>query len=150
MSSFLVRAAQRRTVRRSVRFNCQVVRERDFRLVAVRGIDLSPDGMLVECDHADVAAGDELIVSFNVPQTRWWFDSETRVTRVIEGRRPADDCRALGLRFLTLDGISRALVTAKLRGVPPPVPARSARVDYAGSVRRVFGSDAESVFEFVV
>src|SRR5215472_1764360 len=40
MSSILVRRHQRRTLRRTVRLDCQVVRERDFRLIARRVVDL--------------------------------------------------------------------------------------------------------------
>jgi hypothetical protein len=129
----LVHARQRRAIRRAVPVDCQVVRERDFRLVADRGVDLSPDGMLVEA-HGRVLTGEPVIVSFRLPRTRWWFDAEATVARVVHGRRPTDKGRCYGLAFDGLDESVRMLLDCALRGTPPPLPAREPRVDYAATI----------------
>ncbi len=61
-----VRKNEHREVRRAVTLDCQVVRERDFRLVAKRMLDVSPDGMLVAVDEP-LEPGERLIVSFHAP-----------------------------------------------------------------------------------
>jgi hypothetical protein len=43
----IVLANDRRTMRRNVHVDCQVVRERDFKLLGERTLDLSTHGMLV-------------------------------------------------------------------------------------------------------
>jgi hypothetical protein len=147
MSSFLVRRRQRRSMRRSVRVDCQVVREHDFRLIARRAVDLSDAGMLVlseaygspdarrlEGRRLDVLTGEEVLVSFRAPFTRLWFDCAATVARVIHGRRAEDWGACLGLSF-EMDEVARSFLRADLRGLPPPIPAREMRIDYAETVR---------------
>lgn len=129
----LVPASQRRAVRRAIPFECQVVRERDFRLVGRWGLDLSSDGMLVVSD-ARLLTGEELVVSFRVPRTNAWIDCEATVARVVHGRRPGDRARGLGLSFQSIDAMTRWNLRGALRGLPPPLPARERRVDYAATV----------------
>ena len=74
--SFLAHANDRREIRRRVSLFCRVVRERDFKLVGTRAIDLSPDGMLVMAIR-DVEPGDSLIVSFRATELGLWFDAES-------------------------------------------------------------------------
>jgi hypothetical protein len=131
----LLPAASRTKVRRAVRLPCQVVDEaRGFVEVARLALDLSPDGMLVECDDERVGIGDELLVSFRAPRSSLWIDAAAFVARVVHGRRRADHGRCLGLRFLDFDPAMRAALASTLEGLPPPVPARRTRVDYAGTV----------------
>lgn len=129
----LVHANQRTTVRRAVQVECQVVRERDFKLVGRWGLDISSDGMLVVSD-ARVLTGEDVIVSFRVPRTHHWIDCEATVARVVHGRRPRDRARGLGLEFHSLDGDTRWQIRAALRDIPPPLPARAPRVDYAATI----------------
>ena len=124
----------RREVRRAVGLTCQVVRERDFRLIADQAIDLSPDGMLVSSDH-DMAVGENLIVSFKATQLGLWFDTEASVARIIKGRRPGDRGAGIGLSFSTLDRVKRLILRGHLRRVPPPLPRRSQRIDWTATVR---------------
>ncbi len=127
-------------MRRSVRIECQVVREHDFKLVGSRAIDLSPEGMLL-LSEARVLTGEELIVAFRAPSTRRWMDCMATVARVIHGRRPGDWGTCLGVSFEMMDDAMRARLRAELRGIPPPMPARAARIDYAATVSRAaFGS----------
>jgi hypothetical protein len=152
MSSILVRRRQRKALRRSVRIDCQVVRERDFTLIGRRAVDLSDGGMLVLSEPCwpsssrarspdlDVLTGEDMVVSFRAPATRLWFDCAATVARVIHGRRPEDWGPCLGLSF-DLDEVNRARLGAELRGLPPPLPAREPRIDYARTVHEVaFGN----------
>jgi hypothetical protein len=133
MLGTLVHAQQRRALRRSIRVDCQVVRERDFRLVGSRGIDLSPKGMLV-LSQEPVLTGEPLFVSFRLPQGLYWFDSQATVARVVHGRRPGDMARSFGVEFETLDPDCQWFLGLALRRVPPPLPKRERRIDYASSV----------------
>ena len=85
---------------------CQVVRERDFKLVARQTLDLSSAGMLVRPD-CQVLTGEPLLITFQVPLGgHTWFDAEAVVARVIHGRRPSDRGPALGLAFTQVDLVS--------------------------------------------
>ncbi|MBK6691111.1 MAG: PilZ domain-containing protein [Myxococcales bacterium] len=132
----MVPMEQRRAARRSVVVECQVVRERDFRLVGESTLDLSPEGMLVLTNDR-VLTGEDLLVSFRTPILGTWFDAEARVARVVHGRRPGDFGRALGLRFKRLDRIAKSLLEASLSTYRPSPPSRAPRVDYAESVTRI-------------
>jgi hypothetical protein len=133
MLGTLVHASQRRALRRSAFVHCQVVRDRDFRLVGSHAVDVSPMGMLVASDEA-VLTGEPVLVSFRLPRSLYWFDAQATVARVVHGRRPGDRGRCLGLEFDALDLDAQLFLRQALRGVPPPLPARAQRVDYAASV----------------
>lgn len=131
-----VHAQQRQAIRRAVQIPCQVVRERDFKLIGARTLDLSPEGMLVKSE-ADVRPDEKLIVSFKLTAFNLWFDTEAVVARVVAGRRPGDRGRCLGVSFRGLDAIARHILRGNLRKVPPPVPRRERRLDYAATVRHI-------------
>ncbi|HEY1697359.1 MAG TPA: PilZ domain-containing protein [Polyangiaceae bacterium] len=133
LSSTLVHVQQRRILRRSLRVDCQVVREHDFKLLGSRGVDLSPDGMLVMAQER-VLTGEPVVVSFRLPRSSYWFDAEATVARVVHGRRPGDLGRCFGLSFESIEPDVQAFLRRALRGVPPPLPTREPRVDYAASV----------------
>lgn len=133
MSGTLVHAQQRRVLRRAVRVECQIVRERDFRLVGSRAVDLSPQGMLVMAQEP-ILTGEPLVVSFKLPRSDWWFDTEATVARIIHGRRPGDVGRCFGVEFETLEPEVQVFLRSALRGVPPPLPTREPRIDYAASI----------------
>jgi hypothetical protein len=137
--SFIVHKNTRREVRRSIPLTCRVVRERDFRLLGTRALDVSPDGMLV-MSVRDAEPGDTLIVSFRATELGIWFDAEAVVSRVVRGRRSRDRGRCLGIRFTKFDAVSRLVLRSHLRRTAPPVPARppsDARIDYAATVKRI-------------
>jgi c-di-GMP-binding flagellar brake protein YcgR len=128
----------RKSTRHHVRIDCQVVREADFELVGHRTLDLSPGGMLVRVEpKSDVKIGDRMIVSFQATSLGIWFDSQAEVTRVVRGRRPEDEGRAFGLKFVDMQPISKLILRGHLRRVPPPVPQRPRRIDYAATIRQV-------------
>ena len=134
MGSILVPVSDRQALRRAVRFDCQVVRDRDFKLLGEWALDVSNDGMLV-VSNADVLTGEDVIVSFKVPRSTLYVDAEATVARVVHGRRPSDrHRRALGLRFARLDDAALWAMRTGLRSIPPPLPARRPRIDYAASV----------------
>ncbi len=133
---FFVPRNQRVSTRHAVELSCQVVRERDFRLVGDTTLDLSAEGMLVR-SVADLTPGEDVLVSFHAKKLGIWFDMDARVARVIRGRRPTDRGRAIGLRFHDISPISRLILRGHLRRLPPPVPRREVRVDYAETVRRI-------------
>ncbi len=111
-----------RTIRRSVRIPCQLVRERDFRLVGRHLIDLSIDGMLVLSDRP-VLTGTTTLVSLKVPfGSPIWLDAEAVVTRVLHGRRASDRGRALGLSFTWVDEVARAALERALEWFPAAAP----------------------------
>ncbi len=117
---------RRKILRRALRTRCQAVAMDGFRLIGDRVLDLSPHGMLVAAD-AEIAAGEEMVVSFQMPETGEWIDAEAKVARVIEGWRPFDPGYAMGLQFTQIDLDARLKLREQLQGVPPPVPTRSLR-----------------------
>jgi hypothetical protein len=107
-----------------VKIECQVVRERDFSLIADRVVDLSASGALV--GPADPAlTGERLIVSFRIPRSSRWIDAEATVSRVVHGRRPGEFSRSLAIEFEALDSLSRFMLEEALRVVPPAPPKSS-------------------------
>ncbi len=121
-----------RSIRHTARFDCQVVRLHDFKLVADRIEDLSGDGMLV--GPADpVLTGEELIVSFQLPGLRDYIDVDAVVTRVVHGRRPGECRRGLGLSYVGLSRFQQLLLNAYIRRLPP-VPPRYRRGVWRGQV----------------
>ena len=124
MSAILSRPLPRRAFRRYVRLDCQVVRERDFRLIAELAIDLSTDGMQV-ITKEPILSGEEVIVSFKPPRSNVWVDAQATVARVVHGRRPSDrGRRCLGLSFHAMDSNEQSILWECLRGLPAPEPAR--------------------------
>ena len=136
--SSVMKSPQRRALRREIRLVCQAVSEPAFQLVGRRALDLSPAGMLLESD-ADVRVGDVLLVSFRAPRSALYVDASARVVRIVEGRRPRDHGRCLGLRFEGLDAVTRCVLAESLVGLPPPLPRRSAPRDHAATVRAITG-----------
>lgn len=124
---------QRSSMRHAIQLPCQVVREKDFRLLGATTLDLSPDGMRVGSEQ-DVAVGDKVLVSFRAPTpVELWFDTDATVTRIEHGRRPKDKGRALGLEFGNLSEVARLVLRGNLRRLAPPVPRRDKRIDYAAT-----------------
>lgn len=117
--------AQRRSTRHAVRLECQVVRERDFQLVADRIVNLSATGLMVS--PADPAlTGEKLIVSFQIPHSGYWVDAEATVARVVHGRRPGEHTRGLALELENVEEISQMLLGRALRRCPPSPPGHRA------------------------
>jgi hypothetical protein len=125
-----------RPSRHSVRIPCQIVRERDFVLVADRIDNLSVTGMMAS--PADlVLTGEKLIVSFQTPGWGLWIDTEATVARVIHGRRPGEFTRALGLEFDKLTDWQRFVLEKNLRWVPPTPPSTARGPSGAIAMERI-------------
>lgn len=139
MGSILIPVSQRRAIRHAARVTCQVVRERDFKLLSEQAVDLSIGGMLILTDER-VLTGEDVIISLRAPGIGSWFDAQGTIARVVHGRRPSDFGRALGVRFHGLDMVSRSYLRAGLRSLPPAIPAREPRIDYAASVSNIMNS----------
>src|SRR5258706_8375747 len=115
----------RRSTRHSVQLACQVVRERDFQLIAHRIVNLSATGLMVS--PADPAlTGERLIVSFQIPHSGYWVDAEATVARVVHGRRPGEYTRGLALELENVEEISQMLLGRALGRCPPAPPGHRA------------------------
>ncbi len=136
MHSVLRTASDRLALRRGVRIPCQIVEEDGFTLLARECFDLSVKGMGVRA-IAPAPIGTPLIVSFRIPGSSFQCDFEGRVARIVWGRRREDRYPCLGIALLAMDPLSRAVLSARLRGVPPPTPQRRVRIDYAASVAAI-------------
>jgi hypothetical protein len=117
----------RNSFRRAVRLPCQVVRERDFKLIADTALDLSTEGMLVTTRRR-VLTGETVIVSFRSMRLGRWFDAEASVARVVHGRRSSDPGHALGLAFHGTTPDFTDGLFQHLRRLPPTRPARTRAV----------------------
>lgn len=115
------RSSRRVSTRRGVTLPCQAVRERDFKLIADRTLDISVDGLLLPVEE-HILTGETLILSFPIPGM--WIDAEATVTRVVHNRRPGDDGLACGVLFDVITPSARAALAGFLHGKPPPLPRR--------------------------
>jgi hypothetical protein len=128
-----------RPSRHTVQIPCQVVRERDFRLIADGIENLSVTGMLVTPADS-VLTGERLIVSFQSPRWGIWIDGEATVARVIHGRRQGEYTRKLGLQFEWLDAWSRYVLENNLRWIPVAPPGASRHTKSAICAGRILAA----------
>jgi hypothetical protein len=124
----------RSTVRRAVQIGCSVRSELWDGPAPFLATDLSPDGLRL-CSPLALPEGEDVVVTFTPP--RWPEESGplnvvARVEHVALPRRKSDPLVAgmpgeagMGLSFLHIDPTQRALLHLVLRGLPPPLPARS-------------------------
>lgn len=89
-----------------MRMPCQVVRERDFKLVATSVMNVSETGLFVDADEP-VRFGDKIIVTFYSPAIKQWIDAEGTVTRISHGPRWMARKQAFGVEFDRIDEGSR-------------------------------------------
>jgi PilZ domain-containing protein len=145
---------RRGEMRRALRLGCRV-RRRDGRLVGDRTADLSPQGMLLFSDER-LEPDAELVVCFQATELPLWFDTRATLRRVVEGRRPGDGGRALGLKFDSLPAVSRLILRGHLGKAPQTVPKREPPpelvprrpFDYADAVLRTMLEPCEDEEEF--
>jgi PilZ domain len=121
---------RRGEMRRAARLGVTVRRMDSWRLIGDRTLDLSPQGMLVLSDER-LDWGTELVVSFQATELPIWFDTLATVTRVIEGRRPGDAGRAIGVHFETLPAVSRLILRGHLKRHPPVLSRRERPMELA-------------------
>ena len=125
---------RRHEIRRNARLSCRVRRIEDWRLLGDRTVDLSPRGMLVLSDER-VEEGTPLVVSFQATDLPIWFDTCATIARVVEGRRPSDSGRALGVEFESLPALQRLLLRGYLRRLPATAAQREPPPGIAGGGR---------------
>jgi hypothetical protein len=116
----------RRSFRRFVRIDCQVVREHDFRLVGDLALDLSTKGMLVRA-RTRVLTGEELLVAFRPPRCNRWIDSRATIASVVHGLLPGDAWLSFGIEFHGMEMEHEGLLFEQLRGMVAPDAARPPR-----------------------
>jgi hypothetical protein len=118
--------SRRRALRRAVRFECQLQSDLWDGPVPFLVTDLSPFGMWLD-SPLPLHPGERVVVAFRPPS---WPDeapalsTEARVARSGLRRRRADRpvASGMGLRFGSLDDVTRAALADRLRGLPPPLP----------------------------
>lgn len=128
---------RRGTRRHAVSTACEGVLERGFTLIGRSLLDVSTEGAFLLTDVDDVEIGEEVFLAFRVPRTRTWMDARSIVVRKSRGLRRDDFGKGVGLRFIEMDGIDRALLSAAIVRLPPPIPTRPRFIDYASFVRDV-------------
>lgn len=129
-------AAQRRGLRRSISTHCQVVTDEGFRLLGEETLDVSDKGLLV-ASRASACLGEKVFVSLRLPRGQTWIDAEGTIVRVVRGLRNGDSGRGFGIRFERIDDFDLILLRSALDGVPPTVPSRRVRPDYAATVANI-------------
>lgn len=126
---------QRREIRRhAVHLPCEAVRESGFRRIGGRILDLADDGCFVVTDTIALDLGEEVFLSFQAPRTRQWMDARGVVRRRSRGLRRDDHPMGLGLELVDMSPVERAILSASLTRLPPPIPTRRATPDYASFV----------------
>lgn len=136
MDQSIAYRSERRSLRHAAELICHVVRERGFVHIGGSTLDISTDGMRV-CSDADVAVGDEVVLSVRLPRGRHWIDAQGVIVRIERGVRDGDLGRAIAIAFTAIDPVDRAMLAGATAAVPPPVPRRSVRRDYAATIRAV-------------
>jgi Tfp pilus assembly protein PilZ len=126
----------RLSLRKRAHVPCQAVAEDGFRLLGAQLLDVSPKGALV-ASNGTARLGEPVLLSLRVPGTRHWIDAEGRVSRVVRGTRTSDRGPAIGIELTRMDALDRAMLMGAIETLPPAVPARKLRRDYASAVRAI-------------
>jgi c-di-GMP-binding flagellar brake protein YcgR len=125
-------------VRKSLR--CEIVRERDFRLISRELVDISRTGARL-ITHEAILTGEELVLSFSDDRGRVFVDAEAEVVRVVHGRRPNDrlertrGARTLGIRFSALPGESAKHLESMLGSLAVAAARRNEALRLTGAPR---------------
>ena len=128
---------RRGTSRHAVSVACEGVREIGFSLIGRKLLDLSAEGAFLATNAEGIALGEEIFLSFRAPRTRCWMDARALVVRKSRALRKDDLTKGVGLYFMEMDSIDRAVLSAAIAHLPPPIPSRPRFVDYAGFIRDV-------------
>lgn len=133
MEYSLAYRTDRRTIRHAAQLDCHVVAERGFRRLGSKTLDVSPEGIRIE-SSAPVVLGESVVLSVRLPHGRSWVDAHGRVVRIEHGTRDGDTGRAIGIAFTAIDPVDHAMLVGATAKLPPPIPRRNVRRDYAASV----------------
>lgn len=108
----------RRSVRRWVRIEAEVVGADDFTRIGGRIVDLSEHGARVEVEQR-VVIGERLFISFELPGVGM-VDVEAVAAHIGFDRR--SNKRTVGVSFATCE--ERAAISTRLSKLPPTLPSR--------------------------
>ena len=136
----LIPTRSRRAMRRAQPLTCEAISLDRYALLGVQALDISESGLLISAE--DWASPRESVL-LHIFGGSTEIVAEAEVARVIEGRRDTDWGPAFGLRFTRISRRRLRRLMGKMRSVPPPVPARHLRVDYAASLRAIPEADAD-------
>lgn len=123
----------RRSLRRAAKLDCYVVAEKGFRSLRGTTLDVSDEGVRVST-AADVQIGDSVVLALCLPRGRSWVDAHGKVVRIERGVRAGDEGPAVAIEFTAMDPIDQSMLRGSLVSIPPPIPRRDVRIDYAASV----------------
>lgn len=123
----------RKSMRRAAKLDCFVVARKGFRSLRGTTLDVSEEGVRVGTD-LDVKPGESVALALCLPNGRSWVDARGTVVRVERGLRAGDPGPAIAIQITSMDPIDRGLLRGSLASIPPPIPRRETRVDYAASV----------------
>jgi hypothetical protein len=115
-----VLAGARRSMRRGVRMECEVLAGAWEGARRHRVLDLSHEGMRVAAGTT-LPIDEGVIVSFTPPG--WWLTKElTVMARVARALPRGDEPASMGLEFLDLSAGEEQALAQTLIGRPPPLP----------------------------
>jgi len=135
---------RRAVLRHAVALQCECVHEGPFRSIRQMLLDLSPDGAFIKTDERDVALGEDVWLTFQIPKGDVLMDAHARVVRYGRESFRGDHVRGLGIQFVDLSRADRDRLEQSLSALPPPVPSNTRPMDYASFVRHVDYGVAES------
>lgn len=136
MEYSIVHRTERRSIRHAAELDCHVVAERGFRRIGGKTLDVSPNGLRIASEAA-VNVGEQVVLSVRLPRGRTWVDAHGRVARVEHGTRDGDEGRTIAIQFTAMDAMDRALLAGATAKLPPPIPRRTIRKDYAATVNEI-------------
>jgi len=98
----------------------------DFRHMGRLILDINHLGVLIAADRlADI--GEPMLLEFALPGDGEAIEALGRVSRIVHGRRPTDRGYCLGIEFTFMPIEQQWELVQRLRGTPPPIPARALR-----------------------
>lgn len=121
------RASRRRSLRRAVELECQVLSDLWDGQAPFLATNLSPEGLWLQTP-LPLEQGEELLLTLSPPR---WSEREplvalAQVARVAMFRRRNEPQGAgMGLSFIDIDGGQQGALESCLRGLPPPLPSRT-------------------------
>lgn len=151
-------STDRKSQRHRCYLECQVVTDNEsFKLLGDEARDVSLGGMLLKLGKRlenagwlDALLGQRVLFSLRLPNSKIWVDGEGRVARIIKGRRSTKrrlEAQSLGIEIVQMDGFDRLMLEQRIESLPPPMPAREAKLDYATYVAMAAQTSPGFIFD---
>ena len=137
MFDLLIPPQRREIARHAVCLPCEAVRESGFKQIGGKILDLSDEGCFVATSTIDLDIGEEVFLAFKAPRTSQWMDARGIVQRRSRGKRRDDHPMGLGLELIDMSPVERAILSASIQRLPPPIPTRRHSPDYASFVMAI-------------